>query len=217
MRDTKAASSSPAEPLYQTATGHLSSGRLELARPHLLGALQADASHAPSLVALGSVELHYGNASTAVALLAKADAIRRDDSVTLANLATAQHLLGSNRDALATLRRLMRSDPTFNAVAIGRLHADILFDLGRMEESLQAYESAAIQAAGDPHLSNGAGNALLELGRAADAKARFLDGTKRPYRASTAASLSCRATTSRRSHNRRDSICAARSSLWAVG
>ena len=67
----------------------------------------------------------------------------------------------------------MRSDPTFNAVAIGRLHADILFDLGRMEESLQAYESAAIQAAGDPHLSNGAGNALLELGRAADAKARF--------------------------------------------
>jgi Flp pilus assembly protein TadD len=93
------------------------------------------------MLQIGRALFREGLVEPALAFFERGAEHSPDSAEACACVGYAQHRLGSDRDAVATLRRALELDPTFGEARV--YLANLLYDLGELEQSLAEFEHTA--------------------------------------------------------------------------
>ena len=149
----------------------IAGGRMLEAVRILEGARELEPEHVPILRTLGAAYASVGRTKDAYEVLLAAAALEPRNGELRVDATWARAMFGELEAALADVIAILDEDPTNNKAHA--LHAQLLLDLGRGAEAVEAFALAMEHGAREPRMLVDIGRTQLELGRPADARASF--------------------------------------------
>ena len=165
-RDRSKTTSETAEAHFRRAAVLLNQGRVSEAEDHLVGALQADASHAAARQAYVALLLEQQRADAAKRILKETLAANPEQPTFALALA---RILAEQRDYPGALEVMDRAGSVSQNADFQALRGTVLQRMGRHQEAVDAYQTA-VQGAAQPGTTwVGMAISLEAVGRKADA------------------------------------------------
>jgi tetratricopeptide (TPR) repeat protein len=128
--------------------------------------------HLPILRTLGAAYATVGRTKDAYEVLLAAAAEDPGNGELRVDVAWARAMFGELEPALADVTAILAEDPTNNKAHV--LRAQLLLDLERGAEAVDAFAEAMAHGAREPRMLVDIGRTQLELGRPGDARASFV-------------------------------------------
>jgi predicted TPR repeat methyltransferase len=138
-----------AKNFFMQGVGHYEAGRFEQARAQFAASLSLVPGRASTLMNLGATLAKLGRFDDAVQVLEEAQRAQPGDAETHGHLATALAELGRHRQALEHVDAALHVNS--EAGVLWTLRGNLLKDLGRLDESAQAFRQA-LDHGGDAEL-----------------------------------------------------------------
>ena len=148
------------EEILKQGRAHHQAGRIDLARQHYQQVLAGDPEQPQALHLLGTIAFYEGNDTTAIELVRKAIGINGEVSGFHITLSNVLRHTGKTGEALDSIDYALQLKP--DSADAHCLHADVLMELNRSDEAIEAYHRALALSTGDSQLAKYAHGKLSE-------------------------------------------------------